>query len=145
MHDPTPDIPTPDPAASEEGDLFDAGMAVRRRVLGDAHVDRSMASATPFTKDFQEYLTRHVWGAVWTRPGLTRRDRSIVTLSVLAALARAEEIPLHVRGALNNGLSEQEISEILLHTAAYAGAPAANTAFAVARRALEQIAAESAD
>lgn len=137
-----PDTPTPAPAAASDDPLFDAGTAVRRAVLGDAHVDRSVTSATAFTRDFQDYLTRHVWGAVWTRPGLTRRERSIVTLSVLSALARAEEITLHVRGALNNGLTAEEISEVLLHTAAYAGAPAANTAFAAARRTLEQIALE---
>ena len=114
------------------------GMAVRREVLGDAHVDRAIEQATPFTAPFQEFITRHAWGAVWTRDGLDRRSRSMVTLAVLTALGREAEIAIHVRGALRNGLSPQEISEVLIHTAVYAGVPAANAAFAIAQRVIEQ-------
>jgi 4-carboxymuconolactone decarboxylase len=119
-------------------ELYEAGMEVRREVLGDAHVDRSLDAATEFTAPFQEFITRHVWGAVWTREGLDRRTRSVITLSVLTALGRENEIPLHVRGALRNGLTPEEIREILIHTAAYAGVPAANAAFALAQRVLAE-------
>ncbi|HEY6798474.1 MAG TPA: 4-carboxymuconolactone decarboxylase [Kineosporiaceae bacterium] len=127
-----------------DGTLYDRGMAVRRAVLGDAHVDRSLAGADAFTADFQTYITEHVWGALWTRPGLQRRERSLITLALLAGLGRAEELPLHVRGALHNGLTPDEIREVLLHTSAYAGVPAVNTAFAVARATLDHIATEGA-
>jgi 4-carboxymuconolactone decarboxylase len=116
----------------------DAGMRVRREVLGDEHVDRAIASSTPFTEPFQEFITRFAWGGVWTRDGLDRRTRSAITLAVLTALGREQELELHVRGAVRNGLSEQEIAEVLLHTAVYAGVPAANAAFAVAKRVLEE-------
>jgi 4-carboxymuconolactone decarboxylase len=125
-----------------DDELYDAGMAVRRQVLGHAWVDRATANANDFTADFQEFITRYAWGAVWTRDGLDRRTRSFITLALLAGLGRAEELPLHVRGALNNGLTPDEIKETLLHTAVYAGVPAANTAFAVARQTLDAIAAE---
>ena len=124
-------------------DLYEAGMAVRRQVLGDAWVDRATANANEFTADFQEFITRYAWGAVWTRDGLDRRTRSFITLALLAGLGRAEELPLHVRGALNNGLTPDEIKETLLHTAIYAGVPAANTAFAMAKQTLATIAAET--
>jgi len=117
--------------------LLEQGMAVRRAVLGDAHVDRAAAEA--FTADFQQFVTEHVWGALWTRPGLTRRERSIATLALLAGLGRAAELPLHVRGALNNGLTVDQIREVLLHTAGYAGAPAAHSAFAAAARTLAEL------
>ena len=120
-------------------DLYRQGLTVRRAVLGDAHVDASLARADAFTEDFQTFITEHVWGALWTRPGLSRRERSIATLALLAGLGRTEELPLHVRGALNNGLTEDEIKEVLLHTSAYAGVPAVNSAFAVARRTLDEI------
>ena len=113
-------------------------MAVRREVLGDEHVDRAMGRATPFTADFQDYITRCAWGEVWTRPGIDRRMRSAVTLAALVTLRAGDELALHVRAALRNGLTEDEIGEILLHTAIYAGVPAANTAFAVAQRALRE-------
>lgn len=122
-------------------DPYDAGLRARREVLGDAHVDRALENATPFTAPFQEFITRHAWGAAWTRDGLDRRSRSMVTLAVLTALGREAEIAIHVRGALRNGLTAEEIGEVLIQTAVYAGVPAANTAFAVARRVIEEEAA----
>jgi 4-carboxymuconolactone decarboxylase len=119
-------------------DLYDAGARMRRAVLGDEHVDRATEGATPFTAPFQDFITRFAWGAVWTRDGLDRRTRSAVTLAVLAALGRDHELALHVRAARRNGLSEDEIGEVLLHTAVYAGVPAANRAFAVAQEALRE-------
>jgi 4-carboxymuconolactone decarboxylase len=116
----------------------DAGTAVRREVLGDAHVDRALANATEFTAPFQEFITRYAWGGVWVREGLDRRTRSCVTLAVLTTLGHEHELALHVRGALRNGVSREEIAEVLLHTAVYAGVPAANAAFAVAQRVLEE-------
>ena len=132
----------PEDTQPDVDSLYAEGMAVRRAVLGDAHVDRSLAAADDFTGEFQEFITRHAWGAVWTRPDLGRRERSLITVALLAGLGRTEELPLHVRGALRNGVSTQEIREVLLHTAVYAGVPAANTAFAVARRTLDEIARE---
>ncbi len=113
-----------------------AGTAVRRATLGDDHVDRALAAATEFTRPFQDYITESVWGSIWTRPGLDRRTRSCVTVAVLAALGAHHELALHVPAAIRNGVSREEISELLLHVSAYAGAPAANSAFAVAERAL---------
>lgn len=121
-----------------EPDDYQEGMRVRREVLGDAHVDRSMESSTEFTRPFQEFITRHAWGSVWTREGLDRRTRSVITLAVLTALGRENEVALHVRAALRNGLTPEEIGEVLLHTAVYAGVPAANAAFAIAQRVLEE-------
>jgi 4-carboxymuconolactone decarboxylase len=118
-------------------DPFQPGMEVRREVLGDAHVDRAIERTTEFTAPFQSFITRYAWGSVWAREGLDRRTRSAVTLSVLTALGREKEIEMHVRGALRNGLTPAEISEILLHTAVYAGVPAANAAFAIAQRVIE--------
>jgi len=123
--------------------VHDAGMAVRRAVLGDAHVDRAVAATTPFTAPFQDFITRYAWGDVWSRPGLDRRTRSCLTLALLAGLGHENELALHVRAAVRNGLSAEEIGEVLLHTAIYAGVPAANTAFAVAQRVLDEIAAEN--
>lgn len=119
-------------------DAFDEGQRVRREVLGDAYVDRSLGQATDFTRPFQEFITRYAWGAVWSREALDRRTRSVITLSVLAALGRETELALHVRAARRNGLSAEEIGEVLLHTAVYAGVPAANAAFAVAQRVLDE-------
>ena len=116
----------------------EAGMKARREVLGDEHVDRALAGATEFSTPFQDFITRYAWGAVWTREGLDRRTRSCITLAVLAALGHEQELALHVRAARRNGLSEEEISEVLLHTAVYAGVPAANTAYAVAQRVLAE-------
>jgi 4-carboxymuconolactone decarboxylase len=118
----------------------DAGMEVRREVLGDAHVDRAIERTTEFTEPFQDFITRYAWGGVWTRDGLDRRTRSVITLSVLTSLGRENEIAMHVRAALRNGLTPKEIGEIFIHTAIYAGVPAANSAFAIAN---EVIAAES--
>jgi len=109
-----------------------AGGKVRREVLGDEHVDRSEASRTPFTEDFQDFLTRYVWGEIWTRPGLDRRTRSCITIAMLVALGRDEELALHLRAARNNGVTADEIKEVLLQTAAYCGIPAANNAFRIA-------------
>jgi 3-oxoadipate enol-lactonase/4-carboxymuconolactone decarboxylase len=114
------------------------GMGVRRQVLGDAHVDRATAAATPFTAPFQDLITRYAWGEVWGRPGLDRRTRSCVTLAILVALRAEEELALHLRGALRIGLTPVEIREVLLQACVYAGVPAANTAFAVAQRVLAE-------
>jgi 4-carboxymuconolactone decarboxylase len=119
-------------------DAYDDGMAVRREVLGDAHVDRAVAATTEFTEPFQDFITRYAWGGVWTRDGLDRRTRSCVTLAVLTALHCHDELPVHVRAARRNGLSPQEIAEVLLHTAVYAGVPAANTAFRLAQQVLAE-------
>jgi len=112
------------------------GTSVRRAVLGDAHVDRAVANTTELTAPFQDFLTRAAWGDVWSRDGLDRRTRSIVTLTALTALRAENEIAMHVRGAINNGVTPAEITEVLLHTAIYAGVPAANAAFAIAQRTL---------
>jgi 4-carboxymuconolactone decarboxylase len=114
----------------------DTGMKVRREVLGDEHVDRATASAGPFGEPFQDFITRYAWGAVWSRPGLDRRTRSAITLASLVCLRAENELGMHVRAALRNGLTAEEIGEVLLHTAVYAGVPAANAAFAVAQRVL---------
>ena len=118
--------------------IREAGMQVRRAVLGDAHVDRSLKRTTPFTADFQDFITRYAWGDVWTRPGLDRQARSMITLAALTALGREGELELHVRAAVRNGLTSEEIAEVLLHTAVYAGVPAANAAFAIAQRVLDE-------
>jgi 4-carboxymuconolactone decarboxylase len=123
--------------AGDEG-RREAGMRVRREVLGDAHVDRSAARTTDFTAPFQDFITRVAWGDVWTREGLDRRTRSCITLAVLTALGREGELALHVRAARRNGLTPAEIGEVLLHTAVYAGVPAANAAFAIAQKVLEE-------
>lgn len=114
------------------------GMSVRRAVLGDAHVDRAVAATSEFTAPFQDLITRYAWGDVWARDGLDRRTRSCITLAVLTTLRAEGEIAMHVRGALRNGVSREEISEILLHTAVYAGAPAANSAFAIAQSVFDE-------
>ena len=114
------------------------GERTRREVLGDEHVDRAQARATEFTKPFQDFITRYAWGEVWNRPGLDRRQRSMITLAALTAVRAEGELELHVRAALRNGLTPEEIAEVLLHTAVYAGVPAANAAFAIAQRVLEE-------
>jgi 4-carboxymuconolactone decarboxylase len=120
-------------------DSYEQGMRVRREVLGDEHVDRAIESTTPFTEPFQHLITRYAWGEVWSRPGLDRRTRSVITLSVLTALGREHELAMHVRAARRNGLSEAEIGEVLLQTAIYAGVPAANAAFAIAQKVLDEL------
>ena len=122
-------------------DVHDDGMAVRREVLGDAHVDRAVAATTPFTADFQELITQYAWGNIWTRPGLDRRSRSLITLTALVARGHHEELAMHVRAARRNGLTPDEIGELLLQTAIYCGVPDANTAFRIAQGVL----AEDAD
>jgi 4-carboxymuconolactone decarboxylase len=117
---------------------YDDGMRVRREVLGDEHVDRANERKSAFTAEFQDLITRYAWGEIWTRPGLDRRMRSAITLTALVALGRDEELAMHVRAALRNDLTEDEIKEVLLQTAIYCGVPAANSAFAVAQRVLEE-------
>jgi 4-carboxymuconolactone decarboxylase len=112
------------------------GMKVRREVLGDEHVDAAIERTTDFTADFQDFITRYAWGEIWTRPGLDRRTRSCITLTALVAQGKLEELEMHVRAALRNGLTQDEIKEVLLQCAIYCGVPAANSAFAVAQRAL---------
>ena len=116
----------------------EAGLEVRRAVLGDAHVDRAMDRTSDFNADFQDFITRYAWGEVWTRPGLDRRMRSAITMTALIGVGRFDELVIHVRGALNNGLTVDEIKEVLLQSAIYCGVPAANSAFAVAREVLEE-------
>jgi 4-carboxymuconolactone decarboxylase len=117
---------------------YETGISIRREVLGDDHVDRAIAGTVDFTAPFQDFLTRYAWGDVWAREGLSRQLRSAITLAVLTALGREGELEIHIRGALRNGLSPEEIAEVLLHTAVYAGVPAANAAFGVAREVLER-------
>jgi 4-carboxymuconolactone decarboxylase len=113
-------------------------MRVRREVLGDEHVDAAIEGTDDFTRDFQDLITRYAWGEIWTRPGLDRRTRSCITLTALVALGRTEELAMHVRAALRNGLSADEIKEVLLHSAIYCGVAAANAAFAIAQRVLAE-------
>ena len=117
-------------------DPYDRGMQVRREVLGDEHVDAAVARTTDFTADFQDLITRYAWGEIWTRPGLDRKTRSCITLTALVALGHLDELEMHVRAALRNGLTVDEIKEVLLQCAVYCGVPAANAAFAVAQRVL---------
>ncbi|HEY0807198.1 MAG TPA: 4-carboxymuconolactone decarboxylase [Pseudonocardiaceae bacterium] len=118
-----------------DDDTYTAGMRVRRDVLGDAYVDQVVSD--DLNSDFQELITRYAWGSVWTRPGLDRRTRSCLTVAMLATLGHHDELAIHLRGALRNGVSKAEISEVLMQVAIYAGVPAANAAFAVARRVFE--------
>jgi 4-carboxymuconolactone decarboxylase len=119
-------------------DAHERGMKARREVLGDEHVDAAIARTTDFTADFQDLITRYAWGEIWARPGLDRRTRSAITLTALIALGRMDELEMHVRAAHRNGLSADEIKEVLLQSAIYCGVPAANAAFAVAARVLEE-------
>jgi len=114
------------------------GMAVRRQVLGDEHVDRATAGLTDFTAPFQDLITRYAWGEIWSRPGLTRAERSMITITALAALRQEEELAMHVRAGLRNGLTAAQLQEVLLQVAIYAGVPAANRAFAIAQRVLAE-------
>jgi len=144
-HETTPTRETggaPDAGAARDGAevhrLDEAGMGVRREVLGDAHVDAVIARTTPFTAPFQEFATRVAWGDVWSRPGLDRRTRSCITLAILTTLRAETEIAMHVRAALRNGLTSSEIAEVLLHSAIYAGLPAANSAYSIAQQVLDE-------
>ena len=119
-------------------DAHERGMRIRREVLGDEHVDRAVEGTTEQTADFQDFITRYAWGEIWARPGLDRRTRSCITLTALVALGRFDELALHIRGARRNGLSTEEIGEVLLHSAIYCGVPAANSAFSVFRRVLDE-------
>jgi 3-oxoadipate enol-lactonase/4-carboxymuconolactone decarboxylase len=119
-------------------DTFDRGMEVRREVLGDQHVDRAIEGTTDLTADFQDLITRYAWGEIWARPGLDRRTRSCITLTALIALGREHELPMHIRAAVRNGLTPDEIKEVLLQSAIYCGVPAANGAFAIAQRVLDE-------
>jgi 4-carboxymuconolactone decarboxylase len=116
----------------EERERYERGMAIRRAVLGDAHVEAALARSTALTNDFQDLLTRYAWGEIWDRPGLPRHTRSLVTIAMLVALNRSEELRLHLRAAKNNGVKPDEIKEVLLHAAVYCGLPAANSAFHLA-------------
>ena len=120
-------------------DRYEQGMRVRREVLGDEHVDRAVANTTDFTQPFQDFITETAWGNIWARDGIDRRSRSMITLAVLTALGREHEIAMHVRAALTNGLSKEEIGEVLLHTSVYAGVPAANRAFAIAQQVFDEL------
>lgn len=126
-------------------DLFEKGLAVRTAVLGRAYVERSRQRATPFTEDWQTFITQYAWGDIWTRPGLNHKTRSMLTIAILAALGQEEELKLHVRATRNTGVSRDEVKEILMHLAVYAGVPAANTAFAQAREVFEAMDKEAAN
>jgi 4-carboxymuconolactone decarboxylase len=119
-------------------DAHERGMRIRRDVLGDEHVDLAVEATTQHTADFQDFITRYAWGEIWARPGLDRRTRSCITLTALVALGRFDELALHIRGARRNGLSPEEIGEVLLHSAVYCGVPAANSAFHVFQRVLAE-------
>jgi 4-carboxymuconolactone decarboxylase len=117
----------------DDRERYEKGMTVRRAVLGDAHVDRSLQNRNSFNEEFQDLITRYAWGEIWTRPGLSRHTRSLIVIATTIALNRTEEFRLHVRAALNNGVTREEIKEVLLQTAIYCGVPAANSAFHVAQ------------
>ena len=120
-------------------EIYDGGMVVRREVLGDAHVDRANANTDSFTEDFQDMITRIAWGGIWTRPGLSRQMRSAITITAMVAHGHWEELAMHIRAAIRNGLSRDEIKEILLQTAIYCGVPSANTAFKTAQQVFQEM------
>ncbi|MEZ5009770.1 MAG: 4-carboxymuconolactone decarboxylase [Chitinophagales bacterium] len=122
-----------------DNDDLKKAMTTRRSVLGDAHVDRAEANKTDFDKDFQTYITKNAWGDVWSRPGLTKRERSMLTIALLAALGHESELAMHIRATKNTGATEEDIKEVLLHTAVYAGIPAANSAIKVAKETFEEM------
>jgi 4-carboxymuconolactone decarboxylase len=124
----------------DERERYERGLKVRREVLGDAHVDRSIARLNDFNTEFQEMITRHAWGEIWTRPGLPRHTRSLITLAMMIALNRSEEFKLHLRAAFNNGVTREQIKEVLLQAAVYCGVPAANHAFHLADEVFTQMA-----
>ena len=117
----------------DERERYEQGIATRRAVLGDAHVNRAVKTSNDFNREFQDLITRYAWGEIWTRPGLARRERSLITLAMMVALGREEEFCLHLRGAFRNGVTREDIREVLLQTAIYCGVPAANSAFRMAQ------------
>jgi 4-carboxymuconolactone decarboxylase len=119
-------------------DAYERGMRIRREVLGDEHVDKAVARTTADTADFQDFLTRYAWGEIWARPGLDRRTRSCITITALVALGRFDELAMHIRAGLRNGLSSEEIAEVLLHSSIYCGIPAANSAFHIFQRVMDE-------
>lgn len=123
----------------DKSETYEAGLQVRRAVLGSAHVDRSLDKLSAFNTEFQDLITRYAWGEIWTRPGLPRHTRSLITLSMMVALNRTEEFKLHVRAAFNNGVTRDEIKEVLLQTAIYCGVPAANSAFHAAEEIFREL------
>ena len=123
----------------DDRERYDAGMKVRRAVLGDAHVDRSLANLNPHNEEFQDLITRYAWGDIWTRPGLPRHTRSLVTIAMMVALNRTDEFKLHARAAANNGVSREEIKELLLQCAIYCGVPAANSAFHLIQQVWDEV------
>jgi 4-carboxymuconolactone decarboxylase len=126
----------------DERERYQQGMAVRRAVLGDPHVDRSLQNKNQFNEEFQDLITRYAWGEIWTRPGLPRHTRSCITLAMMVALNRGEELRMHLRAAFNNGVTREEIKEVLLQTAIYCGVPAANSAFHIAEEIFAEMAAK---
>ncbi|MER5226145.1 carboxymuconolactone decarboxylase family protein [Streptomyces flaveus] len=127
------------PVDTTHRDTYEAGLAVRKAVLGAEHVERSLAQVSEFSRPIQELVTEYCWGAVWTRPGIDRRTRSLVNLAMLTALGRNHELGVHVKGALTNGVTVEEIQEVLLQTAVYVGVPAALESFRVAERVIEEV------
>ncbi|HSX87004.1 MAG TPA: 4-carboxymuconolactone decarboxylase [Pseudomonas sp.] len=127
----------------DEKQRYEAGMQVRRAVLGDAHVERSLEKLTPFNEEFQEMITRHAWGDIWTRPGLSRHTRSLITIAMLIGMNREGELRLHLRAAKNNGVTRDEIKEVLMHSAIYCGIPAANASFHLAEEVWDELGVES--
>ncbi|KIG10368.1 MULTISPECIES: 4-carboxymuconolactone decarboxylase [Caballeronia] len=121
-----------------DDERYEAGMKVRRAVLSDAHVDRSLANRTELTTEFQNFITRYAWGEIWTRDGLPRHTRSLITIAMMVALNRSEELALHLRAAKNNGVTQDEIKEVLMQTAVYCGVPAANSAFHLAQKIFDE-------
>ncbi len=123
----------------DDRERYDEGMKVRRAVLGDAHVDRSIANLNPQNEEFQDLITRYAWGEIWTRPGLPRHTRSLLTVGMMVALNRADELKLHVRAAANNGVTREEIKEVLLQCSVYCGVPAANAAFHLVQQVCDEV------
>jgi 4-carboxymuconolactone decarboxylase len=126
----------------DERERYEKGLSVRRAVLGDAHVDRSLQNRNEFNEEFQDLITRYAWGEIWTRPGLPRKTRSLLTIAMIVALNRPDEFRLHVRAAFNNGVTREEIKEVLLHAAIYCGVPAANSAFHAAQEVFSEMKAK---
>ena len=123
---------------------FEQGMKVRRAVLGDSHVDRAEANKTPFDADFQRFITETAWGSVWTRPGLDRRTRHLITLAMLAAMSKEHELAMHIRATQNTGVTQEELKEVFMQVAIYAGVPAANTAFSIAKSVYAELSGKEA-